>query len=297
MATSINSSLEEKVKEIGKEIFRRVKSSKLSAFDLNSKLMQLAMNEPALKTQLFRFVDVLPALKNEEQLNSHIKEYFSEYEGKGSDILKFITQGISSGILGKIASSFAVKTAITQMGKTFISGENTGEVIKKIVELRKKNMGSTVDILGELVLSEKEANYYQNLYLELITELCKYSGNWNEIDIIDRFPNGKLPKANVSVKLSSLYSQADPIDFKNSVLILKDKLRPILRLAKEKNAFVYLDMESYFYKGLTLSTFKEILMEDEFINWGNVGIVIQAYLKDSEKDLIDLINSVYPIIH
>ena len=138
MATSINSSLEEKVKEIGKEIFRRVKSSKLSVFDLNSKLMELAMKDEGLKVQLFHFVDVLPALKNEEQLNSHIKQYFAEYEGKNADLLKIIIQGISSSFLGKLASSFAIKTTVTQMGKTFIAGENVAEVIKKIVELRKK---------------------------------------------------------------------------------------------------------------------------------------------------------------
>ena len=44
-------------------------------------------------------------------------------------------------------------------------------------------------------------------------------------------------------------------------------------------------MESYKVKDLTLAIFRQILAEDEFRGTPHVGIVIQAYLKDSEADL------------
>ncbi|MBI3591150.1 MAG: L-glutamate gamma-semialdehyde dehydrogenase [Candidatus Melainabacteria bacterium] len=286
-------SLEEKIQEIGKEIFKRVKSSKASFFDRSfwsAKLMDIGMKDEKLKVELFRFVDVLPTLVNDNQLAKHIQEYFGQVEGEYADLIKTAAQISSGSFIGKMAASAAVRTGVTQMARSFIAGENVKEVSQQINELRKKKMTFTIDILGEAVLSEKEADYYQKLYMELISGLSKEVKRWESVDILDTSPDGPLPKVNVSVKLSSLYSQADPIDFNNSVFLLKEKLRPILQLAKKENTFIYLDMESYHFKDLTIAVFKEILEEKEFSSWKDAGIVIQAYLKDSEADLIDLIN-------
>ncbi len=48
-------------------------------------------------------------------------------------------------------------------------------------------------------------------------------------------------------------------------------------------------MEQYAYKDLTLEIFKEILMEDEFRDFSDVGIVLQAYLPESQRDAADLL--------
>jgi RHH-type proline utilization regulon transcriptional repressor/proline dehydrogenase/delta 1-pyrroline-5-carboxylate dehydrogenase len=48
-------------------------------------------------------------------------------------------------------------------------------------------------------------------------------------------------------------------------------------------------MEQYSYKDLTLEIFKQTLLEDEFRDWADVGIVVQAYLPDSERDLASLL--------
>lgn len=285
-------SLEEKTLEIGRDIFRRVNSSKVSFFDRSfwsNKLMDLGMKDPNLKVQLFRFVDVLPTLKTEEQLSRHINEYFSGFEGEFSSLIQSLSKLGTGSFIGRFASSIAVKSGVVQMAKTFIAGENIKEVIQKIKELRKKQMTFTVDILGEAVLSESEASYYQKLYMDLISEISKESKNWNQIKQTDTSPDGEIPKVNVSVKLSSLYSQADSLNFEESLKILVERLKPILLLAKEKGAFIYIDMEDYEKKALTLAVFKKILTSDDFKNFQNAGIVIQAYLKDSEKDLIDLI--------
>ena len=287
-------SLEEKIHQTGKEIFRKVKLSKSSFFDRSfwsAKLMEIAMKDEKLKTELFRFVDVLPTLKSDEQLSSHIQEYFgslAEYSDLFGAVGTLHTTPLL-GSVGKMATSVAVRTGVTQMARTFIAGENVKEVIQKVTELRKKKMTFTVDILGEAVLSEQEASHYQKLYLDLISGLSKDSEKWENIDQLDISPHEILPKVNVSVKLSSLYSQVDPMNFTESVRVLKEKLRPILQLAASKNVFIYLDMEDYHLKDLTISVFKEMLEEKEFVDWKHAGIVIQAYLKDSESDLISLI--------
>lgn len=284
--------LEENTLLIGKDIFKKIKSAKSSFFERNfwsNKLMDLGMKDEGLKVQLFRFVDVLPTLKNEDQLSRHINEYFSDYEGEFSSLVQSLSKLGTGSFIGKFASKVAVKTGVIQMAKTFIAGENIKEVTAKIKSLRKNDMTFTIDILGEAVLSEKEAKHYQNLYLELIDKLSQESSKWDTNPLLETSPQGGLPKVNVSVKLSSIYSQVDSMDFDNSLQVLSEKLRPILKLAQEKNVFVYVDMEDYEMKDLTLRVFKNVLMEDEFKGIDNVGIVIQAYLKDSEKDLVDLI--------
>ena len=87
------------------------------------------------------------------------------------------------------------------------------------------------------------------------------------------------------MKLSSLYSQFDPIDPEGTSRIVRSRLRPVLQAAKASGAFVNLDMEQYSFKDLTIRIFCEILDEPEFRNWPNVGIAIQAYLKDCLEDL------------
>ena len=48
-------------------------------------------------------------------------------------------------------------------------------------------------------------------------------------------------------------------------------------------------MEQYHYKDLTLSILKELLLEPEFKDRTDIGVTLQAYLRDSYQDLQDLI--------
>ncbi len=98
-----------------------------------------------------------------------------------------------------------------------------------------------------------------------------------------------FPVVNLSVKISALYSQMNPADPADAIAHLAPKLRPILRRARELGAFVNFDMESYAHKNSTLELFKTLFTEPEFHDWPHAGIVIQAYLRDAERDLRDLI--------
>src|SRR6476619_4799366 len=79
---------------------------------------------------------------------------------------------------------------------------------------------------------------------------------------------------------------ADPAD---AIAHLAPKLRPMLRRAKKLGAFINFDMESYAHKNATLELFRMLFTEPEFRDWPHAGIVIQAYLRDAEEDLVDLI--------
>ena len=50
------------------------------------------------------------------------------------------------------------------------------------------------------------------------------------------------------------------------------------------------DMESYAHKNTTLELFRTLFTEPEFRDWPHAGIVIQAYLRDAERDLRELLD-------
>ncbi len=150
-------------------------------------------------------------------------------------------------------------------------------------------MTFTVDLLGEAVITEAEAKSYLERYLELMTQLSDAVKRWSTVPQIDLADGETLPKVQVSVKLTAFYSQFDPLDEKGSQERVNDRIRLLLRRAKELGAAVHFDMEQYQYKDMTLAILKQLLMEEEFRTRTDLGVTLQAYLRDSLHDLKDLI--------
>ncbi|MEL7407424.1 MAG: L-glutamate gamma-semialdehyde dehydrogenase, partial [Cyanobacteria bacterium J06558_2] len=67
------------------------------------------------------------------------------------------------------------------------------------------------------------------------------------------------------------------------------RIRTLLRKAAGSGAAIHFDMEQYRYKDLTLQILKELLLEDEFRQRTDLGVTLQAYLRDSYQDLEGLI--------
>src|SRR5438105_10803042 len=172
------------------------------------------------------------------------------------------------------------------MARQFIHGRNPIDVMRQLRKRQAQNIGFTVDLLGEAVVSETEADEYAARYLDLLEGLARETKNWT--DALEN--NSELfPVVNLSVKISALYSQISPDDPAETIAHLAPKLRPLLRRARELGAFINFDMESYAHKNSTLELFKTVFTEEEFKDWPHAGIVIQAYLRDSDADLRDLI--------
>jgi len=106
---------------------------------------------------------------------------------------------------------------------------------------------------------------------------------------IDRDDQGEIPKANVSVKLSALYSQIHPADPETAIERISARLRPLLLAAKSQGVFINLDMESTSLKAVTFEVFKRLLDEPELRDFSHAGIAVQAYLRDSGRDLENLV--------
>ncbi|MDX1919110.1 MAG: proline dehydrogenase family protein, partial [Candidatus Caenarcaniphilales bacterium] len=294
--SSINSQLQKQIIHKSFEIYRLCKRFDLeNIFNKNfwsTSVMALCIQTPFLKSRIFNFVDVLPALKTEKQLQEHLEAYFFDYKNFASQFLKSsLKLAFQNSFSSKFISNF-IQHSSRAMGRTFIAGADLDEVLPILKGMRENNLAFTLDLLGEATLTEKEAQENLEKHIQVVQELDKRIQNWSSSQLLDfagKDQNFSIPKINLSVKLSSLYSQINLANFEQVKEILKDRLRPLLREAKNKNAFLNIDMEDCEMKDLTLTVFTSILEEPEFIDFKNIGIVIQAYLRSSKSDLLGLV--------
>lgn len=280
---------QDRVKNKGLEIFTAMENEGGSIFNKDwwyGRIMDWSMKNEHFKTQMFRFVDVLPYLNSSSEVAKHLKEYFAE---KGDELPSIFNFGVGMGSLAPGLMAGAVKKNVQQMARMFITGENPKEALPVLKKARKNGLCFTVDLLGEATLSETEAQDYFKRYQELIHWLSEDAKNWSNHPVLDQDENGAIPKVNVSVKLTSLYSQIKETAWEDTVETLKNRLRPLLSQAVQNNVFINIDMEQYAHKDLTLEVFEQILLEEEFKAYPHFGIVIQAYLRDSLQDCKRLI--------
>ncbi len=282
--------LETAIRAKGEELFARMDQqpppalfSKKGAY---ARLMEWSMQDPAFKTQLFRFVDVLPSLNSSAEIVRHLQEYLGDQAVALNPALK----------VGLAASSFApalvagpVKAQIVDMAGQFVAGATSEDLLKQIKKNINAGLATTIDLLGEAVVNEAEADAFLQRNLEILDSVSKYFAKEPAPSFSDVGPKGPLPRLNLSVKISALTPDVHPADPENSIAALKQRLRPILRRATAVNALINFDMESYKLKDLTLQLFKSIFEEAEFAQQPAIGIALQAYLRDSETDLRDLI--------
>src|SRR6478736_5905444 len=278
--------LQAEVERRGRNIFELVDRHPESIFSkagFYQRMMALSMKDEHFKVQMFRFVDVLASLRNSREIVRHLDEYFKDMQNSFAPLLH---TGVRVAKIAPWFSSWFLRWNVSGMARQFISGRNPSDAMNTLRKGRKNRIGFTVDLVGEAVVSEKEAYEYGVRCLELLEGLAKETKGWTD----PLGANAELfPVVNLSIKISALYSQMNPADPEDAIAHLAPKLRPIMRRARELGAFVNFDMESYAHKNTTLQLFRTLFMEEEFREWPHAGIVIQAYLRDAERDLMNLI--------
>ncbi len=283
-----NEALECRTQEIGHELFGRLKHRAPSIFHgrwWEDRLMSWAMSDESVKVQMFRFVDVLPMLKDHNAIARHLDEYFEEVRNRlpwaarvGLDL------SVSNTILSR-ALAFNARTNAARMARRFIAGSNVDEVVAAVRKLRRNQFAFTLDLLGEAIISDREADRYQQSYIDLINGMSHQVNEWPDDELLDSDHEHRIPRVNVSIKLSALDSQFAPIDAEGTIRRVTARLRPVLRAAREHHAYVHIDMEQNDYRELTFEIFRRVMMEDEFRDYADCGIVVQAYLQSAEDDL------------
>lgn len=289
MHTSQPDDLEKAVGAWGKKIFSLMESagapSLFTKKGLQGAMMDWAMRDEHFKTQLFRFVDVLPSLTSSSEISRHFREYL---EGEEAGLSSALRTALKAATGAAWLFGPGVSSQVTAMARQFMLGDEAKEIISTLRQLQEAGFGFTVDVLGEATVSEAEADRYAARYLELLSVLARETANWKPCNC-NLSARGPVPQLNLSVKISTLYSQIHPADPETAIEAISTRLRPILRKAGELGAFINFDMESFALKDFTSRLFKTLFGETEFASAPACGLALQAYLKNSEEDLNDLI--------
>jgi proline dehydrogenase len=144
----------------------------------------------------------------------------------------------------------------------FVAGETIEEGVEAVRELSRRGITASLDLLGESVTVEAEAEAARDQYLRML-DCMAASGT----------------EVNVSVKLTQM-----GFDISESLCLAN--MTAILDKAAVLNGFVRLDMESSDYTERTLEFFRRCLF-DRYS--AHCGTVIQSMLRRSEQDVEDLI--------
>ena len=148
--------------------------------------MDVGMRDERVKAQLFRFIDVLPVLHSGRQVNAHLREYMLPVRDRLPALAgKAVGWIPADGWIGDRLASFTLYNT-RRMARRFIAATDLPEAVKSIQNLRRRNLAFTIDLLGEAVLSDAEAEKYQSQYLQLIEGLAAEAQKWQKVDLIDQ---------------------------------------------------------------------------------------------------------------
>lgn len=151
------------------------------------------------------------------------------------------------------------KSIVHIFAKKYVAGSTLADGVRVTKELNAKGILATMDVLGEAIKSKAEAAETKEQYFELLDTIEKHKLN-----------------SNISVKPTALGLAIDK-DY------CKDLITEIIEKAKELNNFVRIDMEDSPFTQITIDMFKELRSK-----YDNVGIVLQAYLRRTYDDVVDL---------
>ncbi len=279
---------ERQIRELAKQVAELGKRQRARVFHLSwwsDRLLARSMEDPEFRTRLFRFVDTLPALADDEDVEAHLRSEFEGVEvpkwfGAGLGITKTVPGGswVSAGV---------ARRGVDRMARQFVIGSDADEVARAVGELWHRHTAATVDLLGEHTYSEAEADRYAARLSSIVDALGAAAPSWTSDPLLEADSLGDVPRASVSIKVSALASSFTPLSADEAIERASHRLLPVLRRAQELDVSVWFDMERYEEKELTHRVFHRVLAVPGLERL-HAGIVLQAYLRDSPGDLEDL---------
>lgn len=151
------------------------------------------------------------------------------------------------------------KKLVRVFANKYIAGDSITDAVKTVRELNGGKIMATIDVLGESIKDRDEAAKSRDESLEVLDTIVK-----EKLD------------GNLSVKLTMLGLAMD-------YDLCRGLFSEILDSAKEKNIFVRIDMEDSSVTDITIKMYEEMRKR-----YDNVGLVLQAYLRRTESDILRL---------
>jgi len=161
------------------------------------------------------------------------------------------------------AIPLAPRVLIRKVSRRYIAGDTVADATERVAALNTAGFSATVDVLGETVESLAQADNTTREYLKVLEAIA-----------CDGL------RANISVKPTALGLLLDQAHCERN-------LERLLDAAKKNATFVRIDMED------ASCTQREIdlLLRLKSRGYGNVGLVLQAYLKRTDNDITPLLGT------
>ena len=275
--------VERELFEVGRKLAAALPTTRNPLKALDDKAMDLASSDAELKAALFRFVDVVPACRNLDDLARHLTAFLEDVDEPPPPVGVALKMGNSKA--GRRALGMAAASGVKHMAHRFIVGEDPKAALGDLRDLWKDGVASSVDLLGEATVTQAEAQRYADRCAEALDTIAKAAAGWPGREQLERDSAGVLPRANLSVKVSALTPLLRADAPERGKRDAADRLRPLLRRANERGAHLHIDMESMDSRDAVLELILELLAEPEFQAGPSAGLVLQGYLRDSPQTL------------
>lgn len=288
------SAIESRTQSLGRELLgqmRRLRPRALSVKGLEERAMGLLMRDPDLRAQVLRFIDVFPVLESPREIREHLGAHLGAVRRarpgapRATGLIRLLGRLAARGrIPARVASSLS-HWSVRHMAERFIV---ESDAVERLRVLERRGFLFTLDVLGEAVHSDAEADAFARQYTALAETLGERLGSCDShAGSPAPLPRRALcgPRVNLSVKLSALTAHFDPAAPERTSHEVRTRLRPLFRAARAAGAFVNVDAEQFEVRDLTWRVLRETLEEEEFADWEDVGLAVQAYLRDAPEHL------------
>lgn len=255
-----------------KEFLAKAENELSAAEVKEQRMFGSLVTDPKNKVILTKLLDESSQIRDTRKLSRRMKTIFTEYGvpdffGKTYEYLGYVFRDF--GYLFDFIAVPIFKSVLRKETSKIIIKEERPALSRHLGSRRRDNIGQNVNLLGEVVLGDEEAEYRYRHYLEALRE----------------------PDINyISIKISGIYAQLHPLSYEKSKEELCKRIATIFQEAmsypyktkdgKKSAKFVNLDMEEYKDCELTLDVFTSVMSMSQFKNY-TAGIVIQAYLPDA----------------
>lgn len=242
-------------------------------------IMKRMLKNPMNKIFLIELLDQSFRAHNSKRIANQLEYIFSKY--KDTDIFTDVEELLvwSFRHIGIYMPDTSVELFIQYLrhdiSQIVIKGEDS-PLNKHLKKRREEHTRVNINIIGEMVLGEKEAQARIQKYINALKN--------PHIDYI-------------SIKISTIFSQVTPVAHVWSVDEISSRLERIYSAAmqntflhngKQEYKFVNLDMEEYRDINITIDAFMQTLSKEKFYSL-EAGIVLQSYLPDTLENLKKLV--------
>lgn len=246
------------------------------------RVMGAMIDDEQLRAALFRFVDVRPACRDRRDIARHLAELLAEADDSW---LGRRGSGLAEGRTTRAITATVAAAGVRQMAHRFIVGEDAASADSGLRRLWVDGAAATVDLLGEATFTEQEADSYAERCEQTLRTLHAAAATLPSRPLLDHDAAGPIARVNLSVKVSALTPQLRASAPERGIAGAEPRLRRLLRVARELDAHLHVDMESLDTRESITELLLRLLAEPEFADGPQAGIVLQAYLTDSPEQL------------